>query len=257
MSRTRNDGGGVASPVKKYLEYHGGRGNLFFYDSEAKKNVEFEKAEIILLDVRSSVTGWHNTKETKISSNLVKNVKKEELRVYSLKNKNNPKSTELATGTWDEAFKLKVNAMGGNFTANLFAIMKTKSGWELIRLELDKATLGSWAEFRNGLKDTDFEDEYAGAIQISRSKLLTKGGIKYYVPVFTMVAASEADLEVANQTDAELQKYFDEASGTASEGNTDPVSGENDYVPTPGTTGKPASEPEPAKVAEEYDDLPF
>ena len=148
MSTSRNKRSeGTSSPVQRYLEWKGS-GFFRYYDKEAGKNVDVKTLKMIILSERSTISGWHETLDTQIRSNMVDNLSKELFTIIATKNSNNPRTVEVAKGLWKEV-KKTVNNVGGKFTKCIFALTNTgeKGSWELSRVDFATSGLFSLSLF--------------------------------------------------------------------------------------------------------------
>lgn len=271
MSRTRKSSGGN-SPVKRYISFSGSTGKVKFFDKQNpnandKGQVEIDNLDFILLDVKSSISGYNEKTESGISSNLVHpmEIKKVPLNV---KTKVDGKFGTFVEGLYDD-IKDKVGSIGGKFTTNLFALADVGEGMEIVRIELNGSSLTPWIELMNKIEEDD-DDVYNHLISISQGTLMKRGKGKnvkvtkkevddfkkalakdpmtsrpvwFYTPEFSVSDLSEEDAEAAIDADETLQSYFDKVNGTES---TEEVK-----------ESSTATSPTPAPDAEEDDDLPF
>lgn len=274
MSRTKKTGGG-SSPIKRYLSFAGGKGKIKFYDKNDKRadekgNVYLDEIELILLDIKSSISGYNEKASAGISSNLLDpySVGKEP---FVVKSKVGKRFETVAEGLYSD-IKDEVVAMGGKFTTNLFALADVGDGegLQLVRLELNGSGLSPWIEATDKV-EKDNGDVYDLVFTISQGQLCTRkkgetvkvtdaqykkivAAIKkdpmaerpvlFYQPSITSVEITEDQVTLAEEADTKLQEYFD-ASGNNNGQETDNSS--DDAVPAL----------EPASNTEDNDDLPF
>jgi len=264
MSRTKRRGGN-ASPIKRYLQFSGSTGQFSYYDKESKERVELDELEIVVLDVRSSITGFNSDTSAQITSNLVAATGSEVLKVASWKD---GKSTDIAEGLYKE-IKDKVKAVGGKFTANVICLCDvTGEGKEVCNLQFQGSSLNGWINFLDSL---DRDGEYDNVITIKRGALskLLKGKfvpvtdeeekeldaklkknpraprpIWFYVLEFDTVEITDEQADEAGEYDDELQAYF---NGNKPATKNDDSDEDEDDAPTA---------PDDAE-ADEKDDLPF
>lgn len=227
MSRTKKRGG-TKSPIKKYVSFGGRTGLFSYYDKDKKENVEFESLDIILLDVKSSVTGYIESLGANMSSNLINNSKTEPFKVIAF---SKGKVHNIEEGLWAD-IKPKIGA-AGKFTANILALSDLGNGLELVNVQLSGIGLTSWI----GLKEkypNDQLDDYK--ITIKRGVLSKREGGKvvpvtkkeedeliakikknprtpqpvwFYTVEFDVVDLTEEETDLAIAADEELQAYFD------------------------------------------------
>jgi len=258
MSRTQKRGGSK-SPIQKYISFSGSTGTFKYWDKDAKENVELETIDVIVLDTRASVTGFNEGLGVGVSSNMVANTTKEELKVVSF---NNGKPNVLAEGLYQD-IKSDLSSFGGKFTTNLICLADVGDGMEMVNIQLTGVALGSWIEFAAEHPNDAFYD-YAITIgkgglskrEKGANVLVTKKEeaaldaklkknprakqpIWFYVLEFQVEDLTEEQSELAVEEDEKLQSYFDGVSGTTVE--------VTESVPTPPT------DPD----ADDKDDLPF
>ena len=280
MSRTKKTSGG-SSPVKKYLSFSGSTGKVKYYDknhkdADEKGNVSLDRVDLILLDIKSSVSGYNEKTSSGVSSNLLDpySVGKEE---FIIKTKQDGKYGEVLRGIWKD-IKNEADAFGGKFTTNLFALADFGSGYELVRLELNGAGLSPWIEFVDGLDNDD--EIYDKLVTISKGQLCTRKKGKtepvseaeykkviaelkkdpmatkpvwFYIPSIATIDLTEEQVDLAVEQDEVLQAYFDSTGNNqgqeVSEKNDDPFEGAS----VNNTSPKPAE----GTTEEDDDDLPF
>lgn len=266
MSRTKRRGGN-ASPVRRYLNFSGSTGTFSYYDKEAKERVELDELEIIVLDVRSSVTGYNSTSKSQVTSNMVAQIGSQPLKVVSWKD---GKSVDIAEGIYKD-IKDKVKAAGGKFTANVICLCDvTGEGREVCNLQLQGSSLNGWINFVN---DLDQNGEYDNVITIKRGALSKVDGtdfvpvtdkeekaldaklkknpraprpIWFYVVDFETELLTEEESDLAAAEDEVLQAYFE---GTDPKGVEATADDDNEVEDSP-------TPPEDAEE-DEKDGMPF
>lgn len=277
MSRTQKSGT-ANSPVTKYISFKGSKGKLAYYDKESKeddKNVYLDSVDLVLLDIKSSITGYNESSSSQISSNLLDpySVGKEP---FVVKTKINGTFGVFAQGIWKE-IKAEVDGIGGKFTSNLFALADVGNGAEIVKVELSGASLTPWIDFQSGLSSSD--EVYDKKVTISRGQLCTRrkgktvaiteaeykkilADIKkdplatrpvlFYESKFEGSDLSEAEADKAGAADQKLQAYFDESGVKPAETGEDKPNA---------TSEDPAQFKAPQAAAnteeEDDDDLPF
>ena len=198
MSRgTAKVGSKAKSPVKYWLSWKGDSGVFQYWDGE--KNVEVNSLEMLVLDRRSTVTGWSDAQNGRIFANAVKSLK-EELNVRA-------KNATIAKGTW-ETIKEEVNKSGGNFTVNLYALARFDGSQEFepVCVQLDKSCLKSWTDFTNENKIWEI---YKGLVSVKAGEEQKKGKVRFFVAEFKLNEADEDMNAQASLFDLEqLQPYF-------------------------------------------------
>ena len=196
MSRTR-EREGLERPTKKYIKLSGDTGNFGYWDKEIEKNIELEyPIRFIVLDILTTIKGWHGSKEAGIYSNEIHNQLTEILKVGIFKN------GELATGLYAD-IKEKVKGVGGKFANSVYAMMVVDNEPELVNFQLLGAPLSAFFDFK---KDNDI---YKNAINIVDVMPAKKGKTDYFIPVFEANGITAEESKAADLLDIELQKYLD------------------------------------------------
>lgn len=273
MSRTRQRDG-VKSPVKAYLEFKGGKGQVTYFDKSAGsegERVTLDKLDFIVLDIKASVSGYNEKTSSGVSSNLIDPLDGGVVE-FVIKSKEDGKYGEVLRGLWKD-IKAEADAIGGKYTTNIFALADLGSGLEIVNLQLNGSSLSPWITF------AEDNDVYNGVITISKGQLckrnkgatvpVTKAEHKkvmdalkedpmserpvwFYIPQFTFSEINEDLTQKAEEADVRLQEYFDESGINASSSSVaedDPVSERPTAAQPKG--GQTNLEPE------DEDDLPF
>lgn len=207
MSRSTNGSKGQKSPVKFWIDFGGGTGKYSYWNGT--ENVSLDTLELVLLDTKGSVTGWHDASSSRIWSNVIGKVKEQELVVKA-------KGVEVAKGLWDD-IKDTVKTSGGNFTTNVYALVKLAGDtYELCCLQLSKSGLREWSEFVANNNRTAL---YDNVIACSKGDQQKKGSVKYFGPKFELAGPVEDALsQMAVDVDKNvLQPYFNGAPVEAKE----------------------------------------
>lgn len=277
MSRTRKRAG-AQSPIKKYVSFSGSTGMLSYWDKAKEENVEFPSLDIIVLDVRSSITGFDESRQGSIVSNMVLDTKTEEMKVVSFA-KGKPQN--IAQGLYAD-IKSDVKDAGGKFTSNVLCLAKFDGEWELTNVQLSGAALNSWIEF---VKEHPSDGYYDYVITLSKGDLCKrgkKGNVKvtpkeekaldaklaknpraprpvwFYVVAIDYEELTEEEADLAVEQDELLQSYFDEASDKKSEdedGAEEPR--ESSTVTSPEPARRVVEEGDEEEDEDFEDDLPF
>lgn len=281
MSRTKKTTG-TNSPVKKYLSFKGSKGQLAYYDknsSEEDKNVYLDSVDFIVLDVKSSVSGFYEAEAASITSNMLDpySVGKEP---FIVKTKVRGTFGEFAKGIWKD-IKAEVDAIGGKFTSNIFALADVGDGMEIVKIDLSGAALTPWIEYQNELGSSDeiydqkitmskgqlctrkkgktvpvSDDEYNKVLAALKKNPLAERPVWFYESKFEGEALTEELADLATENDEVLQDYFDGLSS-----KEDKPEEEEKAKPTtdPKQAQKEFKSPLPAAGTQEDDDddLPF
>lgn len=270
MSRTQKSGGS-SSPVKRYLEFKGSKGVLQFHDKEDKRadekgNVQLKSLDFVILDVKSSISGFNESSSSGISSNMLDPfaVGTEE---FIVKSKVNGQYGVVAKGIYKD-IKDEMFAIGGKFTTNVFAMADVGHGMEMVRIELNGSALSPWIEFTGKLDNND--DIYDLFVTMTKGQLCTRKKGKtepvtdkeykdivasiqkdpmfpkpvlFYASAFTSGDLDEAMVTLAEEKDAVLQEYLG-VGGKPESKDDEPVA----------SSTSPSAAPD---VEEDHDDLPF
>jgi hypothetical protein len=200
MSRSNPTTENVSIPVKSWFEWAGGKdgGYLKYYNGE--KNVQVKPPfKFLVLDIRSSVTGWDDNSESGIYANHVKFLNEEALSVRSFK------GGELVSGLYKD-IKSDIINRGGKYCKSVFiAYMDSDTNrFEIGNLQLKGSAAHAWTEFSNDNKGRLYDD----AVVLDGSKDGKKGSIKYKTPTFSLSNATDEDGATASELDKQLQAYF-------------------------------------------------
>ena len=204
MSRSRPNANNP-NPATRWHEWAGNTGKVRYYDRDAKAMVDVPLPwTFLLLDELASVRGWHDASDSGIRSNMVRDVKADVLVVKA------HKFGVIAEGHYRD-IKDRVNAAGGNFTANLFVGFKDAAGvLQIGTLLLKGVALRSWMEFRQEHR----RKVYEGAVSVTGYTEGKKGSITYRAHVFDLKDVSSDTHQQATGLDMELQAWLD-ANGHA------------------------------------------
>lgn len=276
MSRTKKTGGSK-SPVKRYLSFAGNKGQIKFYDKEHndaddKGHVYLKDIDLIVLDIKASISGYNEKSSSGISSNLLDpySTGKEE---FIIKTKQDGKYGEVLRGIWKD-IKLEADSFGGKYTTNIFALADVGNGLEIVKMELNGSGLTPWIDYTKELENS--EEVYDKLIKIGKGQLCTRKKGKtvpvsdaeykkvlaalkkdpmsdkpvwFYTPAITDEDLTEEQVELAIANDEILQAYFDETGNNKGQETED----EGEDVPTPSKSPVPAAGTE----EDDDDDLPF
>jgi hypothetical protein len=189
----------LSNPSTRWFEWAGDKGEISYYDKEAKKDVPVPLPfAFILLDELASVRGWHDASSSGIYSNEVRDTTQETLVVKSFK------GGLIEEGKY-KAIKLNVNAAGGDYNASLYIAFKGDSGdYAIGALRLKGAALGAWMEFRKAHR----ADIYKQAVNIQTFTEGKKGSITFRVPKFSLKVVSAEAEAMAVKLDTELQEFL-------------------------------------------------
>lgn len=195
------------SPIQRYINFKADSGKFVYWDKQASANVELEELKFVLLDTRSSITGWSDSESSKIYSNLVRSTKNEQFNVRSGK-------TVIASGLYSD-IKDSVIKAGGKFCVQLFALDDSGNP---ICINLDTSKLKEWSTFCENKKRNEL---YNVVLIAKKSKdQQKKGKVKFYTINFSEETLPEDLAKKADEFDKDvLQPYFN--GSTAQESSQD------------------------------------
>lgn len=232
MSRSKPRGGS-SSPFKKYIEYRGGEGIFQYYNRDTRESQEVEINDIVVLDVRHSITGYSRDHSASIGSNMVGNLSNEELNVVAYTKSG---VQNIAKGLYKD-IKAELREVNGKFTTNVIALADVGDGKEIVVIQLSGTGNSSWISFTG-----EHGDFYDYALTMERGALSKLDANNKAVPVskkeednlnaklkknpraprpvwFHVVditksyELSEEEADEANEADEKVQAYFDTLNG--------------------------------------------
>jgi hypothetical protein len=210
MGRTDRDSSSfVKSPVAHYISFNGAKGHWEWWDKEAKANVSQDELDFIVLDTRSSITGWHKKAKKNMFSNMVKSSASSFVVRIGKEEKD-----KVAEGPYKEISD-KVGVLGGKYTQNIFALANLNGVWTPVNIQVTASTLSVWMEFTKvNYMDTVYKSIVTGV----KGELKTTGDVEYYNPVLTL---SELPPELGTQADAfydsKLKPYLNQGKEAVAE----------------------------------------
>ncbi len=198
MSLSNPNENGTPNPASRWFEWNGEKGQVRYYDKDAKENVVVALPfTFILMDKLASVRGWHDASSSGIYSNLVKDTTKDVLVVKSFK------GGTLAEGLYKD-IKDRVNAAGGHYTANCYTAFKSDDGLKVGVLQFKGAALGAWMEFGKQAGS----DIYKKAVVLHGTTEGKKGRVVFYTPQFKLTDIAPETLAAAVKLDKGLQEWL-------------------------------------------------
>ncbi len=199
MSRSNPNDNGTPNPAVRWFEWNGEQGVVRYYDKEAKKNVDVgADFRFMLLDQLGSVRGWHDSSESGIYSNEVRDTRQEPFIVKSFK------GGTLAEGIYKD-IKDRVTSVGGQFVANCYIAFKSDGEpLKIGSIRFKGAALSAWMEFCKAHRGV----LYSKAIRINGFTEGKKGRITFRVPVLKVTEVSRETDAAAVALDKELQKFL-------------------------------------------------
>lgn len=197
MSRS-NPNVNSPNPALRWFEWNGEHGIVRYYDRELKKNVDVPLPfTFLLLDEVASVRGWHDSSDSGIYSNEVKDTRTDVLLVKSFK------GGIITEGLYKD-IKDRVNAEGGQYVANCYIAFKQNGSLAIGSLRFKGAALGAWMECRKSHRG----DLYTSSVTINGYTEGKKGKVVFRVPTFITGTVSEATNASALDLDKQLQEWL-------------------------------------------------
>lgn len=223
-NRTKQFETATANPATSYLSWKSVNKNFESYDKVAQSKSEKElPLKAIFLKQGSAVKGWNDETSEGIYSNIVSDLRYEDLRVRQ-------GGTTILEGKYAD-LKPQLQAKDIKFNSKIFAIVDN----EVVMITLKGAATGAWFEFAKE-NEAKLTSHY---IEVKEVKDEKKGAVSYSVPVFTVGAKLSAkDTTFADETFDQVESYLAP--------KVEEIEVEADVIP---------SVPQPE--AEQTDDLPF
>lgn len=197
MSRS-NPSEHLSNPSTRWFEWSGEKGEVRYYDKDAKKEVVVALPfTFILLDELASVRGWHDASNSGIYSNEVRDTTQEVMVVKAFK------GGTIAEGLY-KSIKDRVNNAGGDYHANLYIAFKGDGDYQIGSIRFKGAALRAWMEFRKAHR----VDIYKKAVKIGGYTEGKKGSITFRMPECSLKDVSPEAEARAVVLDRELQEFL-------------------------------------------------
>jgi hypothetical protein len=214
MSRS-NPTDAVKNPATRWFEFASGADGGFvrYYDKDSEKQIALGdstnggKFTFILLDELATVKGWHDSSESGIFANEIRDTRQDTLVVRSFK------GGELASGLY-ASIKDRIIAVGGHFVASCYIAYKDGADLKIGNIRFKGASLSAWMEFKKqcpSKKDANGKSVkayYIDAVKIEGYEQQKKGGTTFRVPKFALAPITEDTNKQAVTLDGELQAYL-------------------------------------------------
>ena len=228
MSRSNKGSSSSASPIKRYISYSGSTGKFNYWDKDKEERVDLDTLDIVVLDVKASISGFNESLGARISSNMVTSIGKEPFKVICF---SNGKALVQSEGLYKD-IKDEIRGYGGKFTTNVLAVADVGYGSEVVNVQLSGGALGNWIDFGKDLEGGDIYDHqitFKQGILSKREKgksvPVTKkeedkleaefkknprfrAPIWFYTVAFDTSGLTEEQGEEADVQDKVLQKFF-------------------------------------------------
>jgi hypothetical protein len=187
------------NPCKRWFLWDGSKGDLKYYDKETQEDVHVPLPfSFILLDRLATIRGWHDSSESGIYSNEVRNTTQEPFVVRAYKMKE-----PIAQGFYAEV-KDRVKASGGKFNSNLYIAFQPDKQFAIGSLMLHGASLGAWMEFEKANR----KELFTKGIQIGSFEEGKKGGITFRKPCLELFDLTPDVDDGAGELQKEMQAFL-------------------------------------------------
>lgn len=187
-----------SNPATRWFEWDGGKGGISYYDKATKQNISVgDKFTFILLDELATIKGWHDSSESGIYSNEVRDTVAEPFVVKAFK------GGQIAQGFYRQ-IRDRVAAAGGKFVCNCYIAFKEEGVVQIGSLQIKGAALNAWVDF----KKANRSDLYSKSVAITGSKEGKKGSIKFFVPLFAIREITPETNQQAMTLDGQLQEFL-------------------------------------------------
>ena len=200
----------LSNPAKRFLEWKSNDKRFVYFDKsiaesmKGKSEEEIKEAanvpvtlpfKFLVLDQLHTVKGWNDASSSKIFSNEVKFISKQQMTVKPFK------GNEIAKGLYAD-IKEKVKNAGGHYVKSIYIMLEDGT---LANIQLKGSAVQQWGEFTNKSLSR-LPEEW---VVVDKAVDGKKGAVKYTTPGFTF-GGSLSDKEAA-QADLvfdELETYL-------------------------------------------------
>lgn len=190
-----------SNPSTRWFEWSGEDGIIRYYDKTEGKNIEVgEKFTFILLDELATIKGWHDSSESGIYSNEVRDTVQEAFVVKAFK------GGTIAQGIYRQ-IRDRIAAAGGKFVNNCYIAYKPdKDSPTMVigSVQFKGAALNAWVDFKKANR-TELMKKAVAIIGKNEGK---KGSIKFFTPKFAIKEITPETNETATALDTDLQTYL-------------------------------------------------
>lgn len=236
---SRSNPQGSVNPCKRWFEWSGSTGQLYYYDKEKAEKIDIELPfTFLVLDQLSSITGYSDDQQAGIWSNEVRSTNVDRLVVRT-------KNGILGSGLYNDVKNIK----GARYTKSIYiAYFDGNKNLSIGNFKAVGAGLSAWIEFSKG------KNLFSDAVTLMGGTKAKKGATTYYIPTFSTREVSEETEVAAKELDKELQAYLNEYINET-QGVYDPV---EDRLTAPKTIANEQSPFNGVDHDEEEDDgIPF
>ena len=197
------------NPAVHFFEWAGGGdgGHISYYDKNATAKDGGKGANVkcptpfsfLVLDELATVKGWHDSSDSGIFANEVRDTRGEALVVKAFK------GGVIASGFYAD-IKDRVNAAGGYYTSNIYVGFKEGGKLKIGAVQFKGAALNAWVEFRKGAGSKIWES----AVIVTGFVDGKNGSVKFRTPTFTLKPVSKETDDEAGILQEALKAYHAE-----------------------------------------------
>ena len=163
----------MSNPSTRFMEWKSNDKSFSYWDKAAEKEVSVSLPfKFLLLDELHTVGGWNDASESRIFSNEVKFIGKQEITVKA------SKGGVLAKGIYS-AIKDNAKNAGGHYLKSIYIMLEDGS---LANIKLKGSAVKEWGDFTQANRPK----LAAQWIEINKAIDAKKGSIKYSTPEFVI-----------------------------------------------------------------------
>jgi len=172
----------MSNPAKTFLEWKSKTKSFSYWNKEQEKEIEQTLPfKFLLLDELHTVGGWHDSSQSRIHSNEVKFIGKQELIVKAFK------GGTLVKGVYSE-IKDKAKNCGGHYLKSIYIMLSDGS---LSNIKLKGSAVKEWGDFTQANRSK----LSSNWIEINGAKDGKKGAVSFSTPEFTVGSVLSSDEE--------------------------------------------------------------
>ena len=254
------------TPAIHFFEWAGGGdgGFVSYYDKNATAQDGTKGANVkcptpfsfLVLDELATVKGWHDSSDSGIYANEVRDTRGEVFVVKAFK------GGVIASGFYSE-IRDRVNAAGGYYTATVYVGFKENNQLKIGAIQFKGAALNAWVEFRKEAGGKLWEN----VVVVTGFVDGKKGSIKFRTPTFALKPVSKETDDAAGLLQEALKAYHveyfartrtEQAAHAPAAPTPTPVGEHQQHSPpdAPQQDGPPDQEPEMPPLRDDTD-VPF
>lgn len=201
--------------------------NFFYYDKDKNERIALpEGAKLIPLTTTNSVTGSRERDHGKatarwntIISNEFTDFKNDIVKVREIDKLDKTKNV-IFEGTYSGDIKDAINGVTwARYTKNIYCLLQVESGeYEVVKLSLSGASIGSWIEFEEQCKDKKIYLVDSHYVALGEPISKKNGAVNFFAPTFVLGDIDDELNALANEKAAEVEEKLERnkyASGTS------------------------------------------